>query len=57
MPTPRQNETRDQFMNRCISVVMNNGTAQNVQQAYEICQNIYNRSNKATVKINNGKRK
>lgn len=52
MPTPRENEPRDQFINRCIPVVMNDGTAQTPEQAYAICQNIYETSKKLNLKSN-----
>lgn len=33
MPSPRNNETRRNFMNRCIPQVIQEGTASNAQQA------------------------
>lgn len=41
MPVPKLNETQDDFLNRCIPVVMDEGTAQDTDQAVAICINIF----------------
>lgn len=41
MPTPRENETQEAFINRCIPQVINEGTADSLGQAYAICQSMY----------------
>jgi len=41
MPTPQQNETFDDFVSRCIPVVISEGTANNPAQAYAICEYMY----------------
>lgn len=37
MPTPSINETRDQFIQRCIPIVLMDGTAKNPAQAVAVC--------------------
>jgi len=37
MPTPRPNETQDDFVSRCIPVVLKDGTADDQEQAIAIC--------------------
>lgn len=46
MPTPNQDEPRDEFISRCIPAVLNEGTARNVSQAYAICVSFFERENK-----------
>jgi len=41
MPVPKLNETQDDFLNRCIPVVMDEGNAQDTDQAVAICINIF----------------
>lgn len=41
MPTPRPNEKRKDFVNRCIPIVLNEGTAQNKSQAFAVCTNMF----------------
>lgn len=41
MPTPRENEPIEEFMSRCISMVIEEGTAQTPEQAYAICATFY----------------
>ena len=43
MPTPNQNESPEDFVSRCIPIVLNEGTARNVGQAYAICVSFYER--------------
>lgn len=54
MPVPTQNETAEQFINRCIPVVINDGSARNVAQAYAMCEYIYqNKQNGISINQNN----
>lgn len=41
MPTPTPNETEEQFIERCIPIVINDGTAQSPEQAYAVCSSMY----------------
>lgn len=41
MPVPRQNESRDEFIERCISVVISDGTAENQEQAVAVCYSMW----------------
>lgn len=41
MPTPNPNEPQDEFINRCIPIVINDGTADTPEQAYAICVSMY----------------
>lgn len=52
MPKPTENETENEFINRCIPEVINDGTTNNPQQAFAICQSIYERHNKTKLKWN-----
>ena len=52
MPTPNAGETRSDFINRCVPIVLEDGTAQDGQQAVAICHSIFNREqNKVTVNL------
>lgn len=45
MPTPQAEESREDFIQRCIPIVINEGTARNGGQAYAVCVSMYeNRS-------------
>lgn len=46
MPKPNPGENRQDFVSRCIPIVMNEGTARNVGQAYAICISFFDRENK-----------
>lgn len=47
MPTPGQNETQDEFISRCIPIVLDEGTAENPEQAAAVCFSLWeNRGNK-----------
>jgi hypothetical protein len=46
MPTPQENETQEEFINRCIPIVINDGAAQSPEQAYAICVNMYEHNDK-----------
>lgn len=41
MPTPRGDETREEFMDRCIPVVIDDGTADDPDQAVAICSSMW----------------
>jgi len=42
MPTPNENEPREEFISRCIPIVINDGTAETPEQAYAVCVSMYN---------------
>jgi hypothetical protein len=46
MPTPELNETRSDFITRCIPIVLTDGTARNPAQAVAVCTSVYDRANK-----------
>lgn len=41
MPTPQPDETHDEFINRCIPIVLDDGTADDNKQAYAVCQSMW----------------
>jgi len=41
MPKPRQGEPKDEFLDRCIPQVLEDGTAKNPDQAVAICNSIW----------------
>jgi len=47
MPKPKQGETEDQFVERCIPFVLNEGTAKDEKQAVAICHSIWREEKKA----------
>ena len=49
MPTPRDNEPRDEFIQRCIPMVIDEGTAQTPEQAYAICVSFYDNADKEII--------
>jgi hypothetical protein len=54
MPVPIPNETEEGFINRCIPVVINDGSARNTAQAYAMCLYIYqNKQNGISINQNN----
>lgn len=46
MPRPGKNENQDKFISRCIPFLINDGTAQDLQQAAAICYSIWEDRNK-----------
>jgi hypothetical protein len=52
MPTPNENETEQEFVSRCIPIVINEGTAQSTEQAFAICQSMYERNSKMVEILN-----
>lgn len=43
MPTPKRNETQDEFISRCIPYVIHEGTTKDEKQASAICYSIWKR--------------
>jgi hypothetical protein len=41
MPSPGQNETKDEFVKRCIPIVIHEGTAKDGSQANAICHSMW----------------
>jgi len=48
MPQPSEGESRDHFISRCIPIVIQDGTAENPEQAVAICNSIWERGEKMT---------
>ena len=46
MPKPRSNESEDKFVERCIPIVVAEGTAKDGSQGAAICHSIYNQHKK-----------
>ena len=46
MPTPHQNETEDDFVNRCIPIVMKEGIVKDNEQAAVICHSKFKQNKK-----------
>jgi len=53
MPKPRQNETENEFIDRCIPFVLNEGTAINTAQAFAYCQYLWENKPKKNKKKQN----
>jgi hypothetical protein len=41
MPTPKTGESHDDFISRCIPIVLDEGTASNPEQAAAICNSMW----------------
>ena len=41
MPTPREDETREEFVSRCIPIVLDEGTADDQDQAAAVCNSMW----------------
>lgn len=41
MPTPKADETEDEFIDRCIPIVIGDGTAKDGEQAAAICHSMF----------------
>lgn len=41
MPTPKKNETESSFVDRCIPIVLDEGKAENAEQATAMCHSMY----------------
>ena len=48
MPTPREGETEAEFVERCIPEVIDDGTAEDGQQAAAVCHSMYDEGKKST---------
>ncbi len=46
MPTPRKNEKKDDYMKRCVPMVMEEGTAKDNKQAVAICMSMFKQHKK-----------
>ena len=44
MPTPKRNEKQDEFVSRCIPIVLNDGTAQDQDQAVAVCHSMWEKA-------------
>jgi len=51
MPTPNPNENKEDFIQRCIPIVMRDGAAQDNAQAYAICSSMYDNRDKDKTNI------
>jgi hypothetical protein len=54
MPKPHSNETKEDFTKRCIPQVMADGTAQDNEQAFAICNNIWQEEQAKNTKLQTG---
>lgn len=43
MPEPREGESHDDFMGRCVPQVLDDGTAESQDQAVAVCESIWER--------------
>lgn len=50
IPTPNKNESEEDFVSRCIPIVIDDGTATDSDQAVAICHSIYDESKKSVFK-------
>lgn len=48
MPTPRNKESEENFVDRCIPIVITEGTAKDGAQASAICHSMYRQHKKKT---------
>jgi len=46
MPTPRAGESKDDFIERCIPVVLEDGTADDSDQAVAVCNSMWEQADK-----------
>lgn len=54
MPTPRNDEDRQQFVERCVPVVLDDGTARDQDQAVAVCNSLWEQHRKKTDEENDG---
>lgn len=47
MPEPQTNESRDEFIERCIPIVIDDGTAEDNEQAFAVCNSMWEQREKA----------
>lgn len=50
MPIPQEDESRSDFVSRCIPVVLEEGTASSNDQAVAICNSLYEEAKKSAYK-------
>ena len=55
MPLPHKGETEDEFISRCIPIVIHEGTTKNPSQAAAICYSIWRRKGPNAKKVNKSK--
>jgi len=48
MPEPKENETRKEFIDRCIPIVIDDGTADGPRQAVAVCNSMWEQSKKSS---------
>jgi len=48
MPTPNEGESRDDFISRCIPIVLDDGTAESQDQAVAVCNSMWEERHKAS---------
>ena len=46
MPSPSKGESRSEIVNRCVSIVLDDGTAETSEQAVAVCHSIYDEHEK-----------
>ena len=49
MPTPLENETEAEFVERCIPIVIEDGTAEDAEQAAAVCHTMFQQANGASL--------
>ncbi|NIQ89322.1 MAG: hypothetical protein GWN93_09715 [Deltaproteobacteria bacterium] len=47
MPTPQENETQDDFISRCIPIVLDDRTAESQEQAVAVCNSMWEEAHKS----------
>lgn len=50
MPSPKPNEDKSDFINRCIPIVIEDGTAETPEQAVAICNSMWEAAKKSVYK-------
>lgn len=56
MPTPTTGESHDDFISRCIPIVIDDGTASDEEQAVAVCESLWDQEQSAYSRLakNNG---
>lgn len=58
MPTPRRDESMDDFLGRCIPQVLEEGTAKSQEQAVAVCSSMWrNRNNTRLMAIDHQRKR
>jgi hypothetical protein len=52
VPYPKESENKEEYISRCISYVMKEGTAKNNKQATAICYSMWNKEKNENIMIN-----